>query len=220
MAKDMYLFTHYKNIYRVLPELTPNGDFPRDADGEIDDDYSDFYLVGKSKIKIKHGVGSTLACYIPSNGVGYNVIRQYCELMCGKQLKDYKRAAELLIKEKYIDEIDWLDGEVYFSFQAKWLDDLNKIIKLRTSGARISPLSTKNLPKVPYTIPEKDMEKYREAKDGIEPLRLGRINTEFGIETFGENFKTELKKSRLKAVQYFHKEVWDKYLEYLKGAKG
>lgn len=220
MAIDRYLYTHYKGKYRVLPELDiDTQDFPRDFNDEVDEDYSDFYLIGKSKIKIKHGVGSTLACYIPSNGVGYNVVRDYCKLMCKKEYKDYNRAASLLIENGFIDNIDFLDNEVYFEFNAKHLDDLNKIIKLRTSGANISPLSSKNLPKPPYEIPNKDMDKYKKAKEGIEPLALGRLNIKFGEENV-DDYKNELKKSRLKAMQFFHKKgLWDEYCKWLKGVE-
>lgn len=226
MAIDRYLYTHYKGKYRVLPELDiDTQDFLRDCDGDIDEDYSDFYLIGKSKIKIKHGVGSTLACYIPSTGTGHNVVCDYCKLMCNKEYKGCekdvaaKKAASLLIKNGFIDNIDFLYGEIYFEFNAKYLDDLNKIIKLRTGGANISPLSSKNLPKPPYEIPNKDMDKYKKAKEGIEPLALGRLNIKFGEENV-DNYKSELKKSRLKAMQFFHKEgLWDEYCKWLKGVE-
>ena len=103
MAQDKYLFTHYKGKYRTYPELTTDtNDFIRDINGDIDEDYSDFYLKGRSGIKIKHGVGSELSCYIPSNGLGYNVVREYCKLMCGNEYKDYNKAANVLIKNGFI----------------------------------------------------------------------------------------------------------------------
>lgn len=218
MAIDRYLFNHFKGKYRTYPELTTDtNDFVRNIDGEIDDDYSDFYLKGRNGIKIMHGVGSELACYIPSSGLGYNVVRDYCKLMCGIVYKDYNKAADKLIASGFINEIDFLDGEVWFSFDVKYIDDLNKIVKIRTSGANISPLSTKNLKTTPYTIPINDREKYNEAKKGIEPLRLGRLNDKFGIETFGSNYRKLLRASRLKAIAFFHKNnVWTEYCDYLR----
>lgn len=221
MAKDMYLWTHYKGKYRVFPKLDlSTNDFPRDSDGEIDDSYSDFFLKGKSKIEILHGWGSMLACYIPSNGVGYNVVRQYCTLMTSKEYKDYNVAAQELIKNGYMNNIDFLDGEVYFEFNAKYLDDLNKIIKLKTSGASISPLSNKNLPKTPYDVPDKDMELYKRAKEGIVPLAIGRLNSEFGKQIWGNEYNAKLRESHMKAMQFFHKEnKWKEYCEFLNNSK-
>ena len=49
MTLDNYLVSHYKNKYRVKAhyDLSTN-DFVRDADGELDDSFGDFYLSGRS----------------------------------------------------------------------------------------------------------------------------------------------------------------------------
>lgn len=221
MAIDRYLYTKFKGKYRVFPELDLDTlDFPRDENGEIDSDYSDFFLKGKSNIKIKHGVGSEIMCYIPSNGVAYNVVRQYANAMLNKEYKDYNKAANELIKHNYINEIEFLDGECYFTFDVKYIDDLNKIVKLRTSGANISPLSSKNLPKAKYEISNSDMELYKESKNGIPPLAIGRLNSEFGKQNWGESYNKLLRESHLKAMFFFHKENrWNEYCEFLRKVK-
>jgi hypothetical protein len=60
---DNYLIQHYKNKYRVKAhyDLSTN-DFIRDSEGNLDNDFADFYLSGRSGIEIKHGYGSELAC--------------------------------------------------------------------------------------------------------------------------------------------------------------
>ena len=62
MILDNYLVSHYKNQYRVKAhyDLSTN-DFVRDADGELDDSFGDFYLSGRSGIEKHHGGGSELA---------------------------------------------------------------------------------------------------------------------------------------------------------------
>lgn len=219
MSVDRYLYTHFKGVYRTFPELTTDGDFIRDEDGNIDEDYADFYLAGKSGIKIKHGVGSELWFYCPKIGVGKNVIRQYYTLVFGKEMKDAEKASKKLIEAGYMVDCDILDEEVCFTFNVKYLDTLAKILKLKTSGSKISPLSSKNLRTTPYTIPEKDLEAYRKAKEGIEPLKLGRLNSEFG-EAVIDNYKSELKMSRMKSINFIHsKGVWKKYCEFLKNVE-
>ena len=69
---DNYLTTHYKGKYRVRANYDQStNDFVRDAEGNLDDSFGDFYLLGKAGIEIKHGTGSELACYIPRLGTGY-----------------------------------------------------------------------------------------------------------------------------------------------------
>ena len=50
---DNYLVSHYKGKYRVKAhyDLATN-DFVRDAEGELDDSFGDFYLSGKSFITV------------------------------------------------------------------------------------------------------------------------------------------------------------------------
>ena len=136
---DNYLVSHYKNQYRVKAhyDLSTN-DFVRDANGELDDSFGDFYLSGRSGIEIHHGVGSELACYIPKLQLGNNILKSYYKKMIG----DYeKKTVDKIVAElkanKYINDCDILSIEVYFTFDAKYLDDLAPIVKLKTAGASI-----------------------------------------------------------------------------------
>ena len=131
--------------------------------------------------------------------------------------KSIPTLVEEMKREGYINDCDILSIEVYFTFDAKYLDDLAPIIKLKTSGASISPFSVKNLPRRPYTIPRKDMDYYKECKGELTGLQISRLQDAFIKEKFDDNFKTEMKKEMLKANQYIHKiGRWKDYCDYIK----
>ena len=219
---DNYLTTHYKGKYRVKAhyDLSTN-DFVRDAEGELDESFGDFYLSGRSGIEIKHGVGSELACYVPKLQLGNNILKSYYEKMIG----DYgKKSIPIIVAElienKYINGCDILSTEVFFTFDAKHLDELAPIVKLKTAGATISPFSVRNLPRKPYDIPKQDMDKYKKAKGELTGLQISRLQDAFIREHCDEDFKTKMKKEMLKANQYIHKiGLWDDYCEWIKENK-
>lgn len=216
---DNYLVSHYKGKYRVKAhyDLDTN-DFIRDAEGELDDSFGDFYLSGRSGIEIHHGVGSELACYVPKLQLGNNVLKSYYEVMIGKRgKKSIDKIVEELKENGYVNDVDILSIEVFFTFDAKYLDDLAPIIKLKTSGATISPFSVKNLPRKPYNIPKADMDIYKEAKGELTGLQISRIQDAYIREKCDKDFKTKMKKEMLKANQYIHKlGLWEDYCGYIK----
>ena len=218
---DNYLTTHYKGKYRVRAHYDQStNDFVRDVDGNLDDSFGDFYLLGKSGIEIKHGTGSELACYIPKLGTGYNIIREYCKVTTGKEIKNVNKAIETLKKAGYMNDCDILSEEVFFMFDAKYLDTLAPIIQLRTSGASISPFSTKNLPKAPYEIPKKDMDKYKKVRGDLTGLQISRLQNDFVKENLGDDATSKMRLEKLKANQYMHKHgYWDAYCKYIKENK-
>ena len=216
---DNYLWTHYGKKYRVRAHYDQQTkDFIRDDEGNLDPSFGDFYLSGRSGIEVKHGRGSILACYVPSLQIGNNVLKSYYEATIGSQKgKSMDKIIEELKENNYVEDVDILSIEVFFTFHADHLDILAPIIKLKTSGARISPFSTRNLPKAPYTIPKADMDRYKKAKDGLSGLEIARLNERFIAENFDSDFKTNLRKEMLKPIQYFHKHGhWDKYCEFIK----
>ena len=219
---DNYLVSHYKGKYRVKAhyDLDTN-DFVRDTEGELDDSFGDFYLSGRSGIEIHHGVGSELACYIPKLQLGNNVLKSYYEVMIGKRgKKSIDKIVEELKEHGYINDVDVLSIEVFFTFDAKYLDDLAPIVKLKTSGATISPFSVRNLPRKPYTIPKKDMDLYKKSKGELTGLQISRLQDAFIREKCDKDFKTKMKKEMLKANQYIHKlGLWEDYCNYIKENK-
>lgn len=219
---DLYLTKKYRGKYRVKAHYDQQTkDFIRDDEGNLDPDFGDFYLSGRSGIEVKHGFGGELACYIPKLQLGNNVLKSYYDSVIGNRGdKSVDKIVSELRDSGYVNDVDILSTEIFFTFDAEHLDTLAPIIKLKTSGANISPFSTRNLPKKPYTIPDKDMDKYKEAKDGLSGLEIARLNEEFIAENFDSDFKTNLRKSMLKPIQYFHKEkIWDKYCNFIEENK-
>lgn len=216
-----YLIDKFVGKYRVKAELDQDTmDFVRDENGNIDPDFDDYYIPCRSKMIIKHGVGNILWLYCPASGTFYNVIRAYYKLVYGKEQKNYEKCADMLIKDGYAESIEFLDGEGNMEFSIKHMDLVAQIVNPSSYGANIHPHSKKNLPKAPYDIPKKDMDRYKKAKEGIEPLKLSRINSEFGAKAFGKKYNQKLRASHLKAIQFFHKEgKWDKYIEHLEKVK-
>lgn len=216
---DRYLTEHYKGKYRVYAHYDLDTfDYPRDSEGNIDSSFGDFYLLGANKIEVKHGNGSILACYVPSTARGYNVLRSYYVAVFGIEEKDIDIVISQLKKDGYIENCDLLDGEVLFEFNAKHLDTIAKIVKLKTYGASISPFSTRNLPKSNYRVPPHDLAEYKslvKKMQGFEVLALTRRFVSDILKI--QDWKSELKKERLKANQYFHKNgYWSQWLAFIK----
>ena len=66
--------------------------------------------------------------------------------------KKIEAIAQSLIDNNIIIDITYYDGEILFTFKNIHLDNWADIFKLKKSGANISPLSLKNLPKSEYVI--------------------------------------------------------------------
>lgn len=241
---DMYLINHYKGVYRVLAELDEETqDFVRDDKGNIDDSFSDFYIKCAGGTKIIHGVGSTLGVYIPSKNKGINILRKiwndnennaplpkenqytisvgrkhftacYCENLCKE-----------LINKEILESAEVLDSEVFFEFKAKDIEYFAKLLKITTSGAKISPFSKKNLPREKYVIPQKDIDDYNVIIKNFPKRKMGERTIVDGLFIKGCNkdfmSKNHLKNNTsLKDKEFIHKKgKWNKYLKYLEGVK-
>ena len=94
-----YLYKHYKGKYRVLADYDwDTNDFPRDEQGNIDEDFNDFYIPGKKNIEIRHASQNVLGCYIFSIGLGRNVLASIYEQELNKQTpKKLEKIADDLI---------------------------------------------------------------------------------------------------------------------------
>lgn len=208
----------YKGKYRILPELDQNtNDFPRNEDGSIED--IDIYIACQYGNKI-FSYGSInnkkdvwLQAYIPSIGRGHNIVKAL-----NKQKIEY---------DNYVET----DEEVEFIFKAKDIDTVAELMKVKTSGASISPFSNKNLPKSKIEIPSEDIAKYKEIT-GVVPkgdlLSIHRVTTSFLEDVLQKIFKKKNKefdyKSDMKTLslsrqtkEYIYtKGLWEEYLDYLK----
>ena len=208
----------YKSKYRLLCELDQNtNDFPRDDNGNIDD--TDVYISCQNGNRImtyghidnKRPVW--LIAYIPSLIRGHNIIKA--------------------LKEKGIEYIDYLetDEEVEFKFKAADIDVVSELMKARTSGANISPFSSRNLPKTKVEIPTDKIALYKEITSIIpksDLLLISRLTNDFlgnilskslrnrGQKTY--DYKSEMKKLKMsrQVKEYIYiKNMWNEYLNYL-----
>lgn len=203
----------YKNTYRILPELDMElSDIPRLITGEIDPSYDDLYLSCANGVKVFHYNRDILNVYIPSIKRGKNIVRA--------------------IEEKNIPYTNYIetDEEVSFFIKAKFIDDIADILKIRTSGASISPFSTRNLPKAKVEIPTEKINEYKKITgrvDKSELLLISKLNTAF-LESVLENkyktddksfdYKVDMKKMKLarQTKEYIYsKGLFEQYLEFL-----
>lgn len=206
-----YLVNHYKSIYRIMPVIDKStNDFARDCTGKIDKD--NVYIACYYDIKIWHYGGSKLIAYIPSLQRGHNII------------KSLKKAGVNVF------DCDDSDEEVIFKFDASDIETVTSFIKPKTSGAGISPFSSKNLPKANVDIPENEMAKYKSLISKLDnPLAIRGFNTSFLDNILAKKLRPKGKrkpfdyKSDQKAMKLSHdvkgyiyaKGMFDDYLDYL-----
>lgn len=206
-----YLVNHYKSIYRIMPVIDKStNDFARDCTGKIDKD--NVYIACYYDIKIWHYGGSKLIAYIPSLQRGHNII------------KSLKKAGVNVF------DCDDSDEEVIFKFDASDIEAVTSFIKPKTSGAGISPFSSKNLPKANVDIPENKLAKYKSLISKLDsPLAIRGFNTSFLDNVLAKKLRPKGKrkpfdyKSDMMAMKLSHdvkgyiwsKGLFEDYLEFL-----
>ena len=106
------------------------------------------------------------------------------------------------------------------------MKDLEQILKPRTSGAKISPFSSKNLPRNKnYKIPDEEIFVYKEIVQKIgqnRVIELTHITNNF-LKSLAtkknnlDNIKIDMALKGLSGKNYIHSiGQWDKYTKYLK----
>ena len=161
-------------------------------------------------IRIHHYGKSILEAYIPSLGRGRNIVK----------------AINQELGNDIIFHIEETDEEVLFRYHAKNMDKLEKYLKPKTSGASISPFSSKNLPRnKAYKIPDEDLSIYKDLTRNLaqnELILLGRYTTNF-IKSLAtkknplENIKSDMALKGLKGKEYIHSiGKWEEYIEHLR----
>lgn len=97
-------------------------------------------------------------------------------------------------------------------------------MKPKTSGASISPFSSRNLSKSDYRIPDEILEEYKQIVAKIPRERILNIthSTNAFIKSLAtkretyEDIKADMAKKGLKAKEYIHSiGQWDEYIKYL-----
>lgn len=217
MSRPKSMFRYLENYvgkYRVVaPYDLSLEDFPRDDKGSIEESFDDLYIpCRKGVIKHTYEPGK-LYWYTTSAQQGHNI---YKELL--------KKYPDLEIEAEEVGSYDYL-----LFFSENDLDKIAEIVQPRTSGAKIKPFSDKNLPKVPYTIPEKDNKKFNamvEDMDKITKMQfIRRVCYDFDPiiqEKKGKKYDliSERKKSRLKPKMFIHSiGMWDDFIEFVKQEK-
>ena len=198
----------YKGIYRLkTPIDVAKNTFPREFNGQFAD--NDIYIDCINKVQIfsyGHGI---LQCYIPSLQRGHNIIK----------------AIKESFDEEIIFDIEESDSECLFKFHAKHMKNLEPILKPKTSGAGISPFSSKNLPRnKSYKIPEEEVKLYKELVSKLNQNQLISIvhNTNKFLQSLvtkknaWENIKADMALKGLKGKEYIHSiGKWNDYIKFL-----
>ena len=168
----------------------------------------DCFIDCKSGSKIFHDNRDVLQAYIPSIGRGNNIIKAIYE-----------------IDPSIIFDIEKTDAEILFKFKYINSDKIIPLLKPKTSGAGISPFSSKNLPKNDYKIPNEDLNQYKELVSKIPQECILTIthSTNSFIKSLAtkknpiENIKADMKLKGLKGKEYIHSiGKWTEYISYLK----
>ena len=150
-----------------------------------------------------------LQAYIPSLGRGHNIVKYINENF----------------GEDIIFDIEETDSEILFKFNTKYADNIIPLLKPKTSGANISPFSSKNLPKNKnYKIPDENLVAYKNIVDKIPQERILTIThtTNKFIKSLvtkkntWEDIKADMALKGLKGKEYIHSiGKWNDYISYL-----
>lgn len=240
----------YKGVYRLrTPYCEKTKQFPREYNGQFAD--ADVYIDCANNVQIHHFGRGVLEAYIPSLQSGRTMLKfiyrdlinknntetnisEYEVTRNGETVQVKKETITILDEEIFKNDIEKsnlilnieeTDSEVLFRFHSKHMKQLEPYLKPKTSGADISPFSSRNLPKTKYTIPDEDLNAYKEIVSKIpknELISLVHITKKF-LETYakknlkGIDIKADMALKGLKGKDYIHSiGAWDKYIEYLK----
>lgn len=211
----------YKGRYRLLTPIDQEtNDFPRTPNGDVEEDL-EIYITCQHGSKI-YAYGTDghkemqLAAYVPSLGRGRNV----------------RKAMDKEKIEYYA--YDETDEEVRFLFSSNDIEKVAKLLKAKISGANISPMSKRNLPKNNNVIiPDDDMAIYRNATSSINSSNMAKlksINKSFMDDVLAKrlkenprarkpfDYKADMRKLMLagKTREYIWvKGLWKEYVDYL-----
>lgn len=211
----------YKGKYRLLSPIDiETNDFPRTPSGDVEEDL-EIYITCQHGSKI-YAYGTDghkemqLAAYVPSLGRGRNV----------------RKAMDKEKIEYYA--YDETDEEVRFIFSSNDIEKVARLLKAKISGANISPMSKRNLPKNNNVIiPDDDMAIYKNATSSINSSNMAKlksINKSFMDDVLAKrlkenprarkpfDYKADMRKLMLagKTKEYIWvKGLWKEYVDYL-----
>lgn len=182
-------------------------DFTRKLNGNLED--VDCYIDCMYGNKVFHYGRDVLQAYIPSLGRGHNILKSINE-----------------IDQSIIFDIEETDSEILFKFKYADSDKIIPLLKPKTSGANISPFSSRNLPKnKTFKIPDEQLEAYQEIVSKIPQERILTLThrTNSFIKSLAtkrnpiENIKADMKLKGLRGKEYIYSiGEWDNYIKFLK----
>ena len=150
-----------------------------------------------------------MQAYIPSIIRGHNIIK-YINENLGQDI---------------IFDIEETDEEIIFKFNSKYDEKIIPLLKPKTSGASISPFSSKNLPRnKDYKIPYVELSQYKNIVAKIPPERILTIThtTNNFIKSLVtkkntlDNIKADMAVKGFKRKAYIHSiGKWNEYIKYL-----
>lgn len=198
----------YKGVYRLkAPYDLCTNQFPRKLNGTLED--CDVYIDCQFGNQIYHYKQSILQAYIPSIIRGHNILKQ---IEC-----DGNKDIVLNIIES--------DIEILFTFQSKYIEYIAGLLKAKTSGANISPFSSRNLPKnKTFTIPDEELVKYKNIVQNIPKERILSIThmTNSYLKSLcnrkhkWEYLKADMALKGLKGKEYIYSiNKWEDYIKFL-----
>lgn len=170
----------YKGKYRLLPVIDQEtNDFPRTPSGDVEEDIEIYITCQHNNRIYAYGTDGhkemQLAAYIPSLGRGRNIRKT----MDKEKIQYYA--------------YDETDEEVRFLFSAKDIEKVASLLKAKTGGANISPMSKRNLPKdKSVQIPYEDMKRYKDITSGLDKNRM------FSIKSVNKSFMDNVLAKKLK----------------------
>ena len=181
--------------------------FNRKLDGTFED--TDCYIDCQYGNRIYYYGRNKLQAYVPSIGRGHNIIKAIKQQFQGEIIYD----------------IEETDAEILFKFSTKDADKIIPLLKPKTSGANISPFSSKNLPKnKDYKIPDENLVAYKNivAKIPQERILILTHMTNKFIKSLvtkkntWEDIKADMALKGLKGKEYIHSiGKWNDYISYL-----
>lgn len=200
-------YAKFKGIYRIkVPYNQWTKDFTRKLNGNLED--VDCYIDCMYGNKVFHYGRDVLQAYIPSLGRGHNILKSINE-----------------IDQSIIFDIEETDSEILFKFKYADSDKIIPLLKPKTSGANISPFSSRNLPKnKTFKIPDEQLEAYQEIVSKIPQERILTLThrTNSFIKSLAtkrnpiENIKADMKLKGLRGKEYIYSiGEWDNYIKFL-----
>lgn len=176
----------YVGTYRVRAayDLETN-EFIRDKDGNLDRTFDDLYIDCQGRNQIYAYGDGILVAYIPSLGRGRNILKAIEE----------RDMTDIIIS------VEETDAEIEITFHNKHIELFAELLKARTSGAKISPFSVKNLPREKHKWNDytpKDKEMYDKMLELIKQwiahnkLSFGKAYDQF-YQDFGKVIKKDIK---------------------------